>query len=168
MMKAHLRRMARYNRWANRRLYDACAALAEDEYRGERGMFFGSIHGTLNHILVGDLLWLARIEGIEGPALRLDDRPCGDLNGLRQAREEQDERMIALTAAADEGGLDRPVRYRRATGPDLQETPLHVCWLHLFNHQTHHRGQVHDQLSQTGVPPPPLDLIYFVREHPNA
>ncbi|MDX1539946.1 MAG: DinB family protein, partial [Geminicoccaceae bacterium] len=71
MMHTHLCRMARYNRWANRRLYDACAALDEDEYLRERGMFFGSIHGTLNHVLVGDLHWLARIENLDAPELRL-------------------------------------------------------------------------------------------------
>lgn len=163
MMRDHLCRMARYNRWANGRLYDACAALDEESYLRERGMFFGSIHGTLNHVLVGDLHWLSRIEEIDPPKLRLDDRPHDGLAGLREAREEQDQRMIRLTEAT-EGDLDRPVRYRMATRPDRQETPLHLCWLHLFNHQTHHRGQVHDQLSQTTVAPPPLDLIYFVRE----
>lgn len=168
MMHTHLHRMAQYNRWANRRLYDACAALPQDQYLRERGMFFGSIHGTLNHILVGDLLWLARIEGLEAAGLRLDDRPYQDMASLREAREEQDLRMIELTAGTDQAGLDRPVRYRRATRPELVETPLHLCWLHLFNHQTHHRGQVHDQLSQTEVPPPALDLIYFLREHPEA
>lgn len=168
MMCEHLCRMARYNRWANGRLYDACAALDDEAYLGERGMFFGSIHGTLNHILVGDLLWLARIEGLEPPPLRLDDRPCGTFAEVRAARTEQDERMVRLTAATEEDGLGRVVRYQTMTRPEAQETPLHLCWLHLFNHQTHHRGQVHDQLSQTGVAPPALDLIYYVRREENG
>ena len=163
MMQAHLCRMARYNRWANGRLYAACAGLDDEAYLRERGMFFGSIHGTLNHLLVGDRHWLARIEGSPSPDLRLDDRPYGTLDALRAARGVEDERIIALTARAREADLHRIVEYRRATRPDVQRTPLDVCWMHLFNHQTHHRGQVHDQLSQAGAPPPPLDLIYFHR-----
>jgi uncharacterized damage-inducible protein DinB len=76
MMRGHLRRMARYNAWANRRLYAACAQLAEDEYYKPRPAFFGSIHGTLNHLLIADWIWLARIEGRPSPKVRLDDRPA--------------------------------------------------------------------------------------------
>ena len=72
--------------------------------------------------------------------------------------------MIALVDGYAEDDLRQEVRYRMVTVPDEAETPLHLCWLHLFNHQTHHRGQVHDQLTQTEVPPPPLDLIYYLRK----
>jgi uncharacterized damage-inducible protein DinB len=163
MMLEHLRRMARYNRWANQRLYAACAKLPEAEYHKPRAAFFGSIHGTLNHLLVGDRVWLARIEGRPNPKLRLDDQPCASLEVLEAERAAEDERMIRLLEGYREDELDRPLRYTMITRPDPAETPLHICWLHLFNHQTHHRGQVHDQLSQTDVPPPPLDLIYYLR-----
>ncbi|MGI9452685.1 MAG: DinB family protein [Geminicoccaceae bacterium] len=165
MMREHLCRMARYNRWANQRLYQACGQLAEDAYHLDRNMFFGSIHGTLNHILVGDHLWLARIESLPKPDLKLNDQPYSDLSALSEARHDEDERMISLTEGYDDGDLDQIVRYRMVTRPDEVETPLHLCWLHLFNHQTHHRGQVHDQLSQTEVPPPSLDLIFYLREN---
>ena len=164
MMQEHLRRMARYNAWANRRLYAACEQLAEDEYHKPRAAFFGSIHGTLNHLLVTDRIWLARIEGGPSPEARLDDRPCPGLADLKSARAAEDARMIDLVDGYAEADLPRPVRYRRVTAPDEMVTPLHVCWLHLFNHQTHHRGQVHDQLSQTAVAPPPLDLIFYLHE----
>ena len=72
--------------------------------------------------------------------------------------------MIRLVDGYREDELGQPLRYTMITRPDPAETPLHLCWLHLFNHQTHHRGQAHDQLSQTGVAPPPLDLIYYLRE----
>jgi uncharacterized damage-inducible protein DinB len=163
MMLEHLRRMARYNAWANRRLYEACAQLAEAEYRRPRLAFFGSIHGTLNHLLVADRIWLARIEGKENPQVRLDDQPCESLAELREARGIEDARMSELVDGYAEDDLERSVRYRLITRPEEAETPLHVCWLHLFNHQTHHRGQVHDQLSQTDVAPPPLDLIFYLR-----
>ena len=165
MMLEHLRRMARYNRWANQRLYAACGDLADEEYHGPRRAFFGSIHGTLNHILVGDRVWLARIEGAPSPGHRLDDQPYATLPALREARAAEDERILEIVGRLDEAALGSVVRYRLVTRPDEVATPMHLCWLHLFNHQTHHRGQVHDQLSQTPVAPPPLDLIYYVREH---
>ncbi|MGI9416899.1 MAG: DinB family protein [Geminicoccaceae bacterium] len=165
MMRDHLRRMARYNRWANTRLYDACAALDEATYRAEGRMFFGSIHGTLNHLLVGDRLWLARILGDPPLGLKLGDRPFSDLTLLRQARVEEDRKMIDLTESYAEGDLDTDISYRMVTRPEDVTTPLHLCWLHLFNHQAHHRGQVHDQLVRTSVAPPPLDLIFYLREN---
>ena len=164
----HLSLMARYNRWANQRLYAACTALPEAVYHQPRKAFFGSIHGTLNHILVGDRLWLARIERQPAPALELDDQPFADLASLAVARAGEDARMITLTDGYDEAEISVPLRYRMVTRPGAVITPLHLCWLHLFNHQTHHRGQIHDQLSQTGQAPPPLDLIYFLRENPGG
>ena len=163
MMLEHLRRMARYNRWANQRLYAACAELPGEEYHKPRPAFFGSIHGTLNHLLVVDWIWLARIEGKGSPEVRLDDQPCGSLAELREARAVEDARMVRLVDGYAEDDVGKAVRYRLITRPEATETPLHICWLHLLNHQTHHRGQVHDQLSQTEVAPPPLDLIYYLR-----
>jgi uncharacterized damage-inducible protein DinB len=164
MMRDHLIRMATYNRWANRRLYAACEQLSEETYLEPRGMFFGSIHGTLNHLLVADRIWLARIEQQPAPKLALDDRPYADFGTLRSAREKDDDRMIELVESYDDGDLSSVLTYRPVTNPAEVSTPLHLCWLHLFNHQTHHRGQVHGQLSQTEVPPPPLDLMYYLRE----
>jgi uncharacterized damage-inducible protein DinB len=165
MMLEHLRRMARYNQWANQRLYAACESLVSEEYHRPRRAFFGSIHGTLNHLLVGDRIWLARIESQPPPELRLDDQPCDSLSDLREARSAEDERMIRRVDAYRKDELARIVRYTTVTRPEQIETPLHLCWLHLFNHQTHHRGQVHDQLAQTEIAPPPLDLIYYLREN---
>jgi uncharacterized damage-inducible protein DinB len=165
MMLQHLRRMARYNRWANERLYAACGELPFEEYHRPRQAFFGSIHGTLNHILVGDRLWLARIAGEPPPDLKLDDQPYGTLADLGAARAAEDRRIIDFLDATDEEALPEPVRYRTVVRPEVFETPLHLCWLHMFNHQTHHRGQAHDQLSQTAVPPPSLDLTYYLREN---
>lgn len=164
MMLEHLRRMARYNRWANERLYAACAELPEEEYHRPRQAFFGSIHGTLSHVLVGDRLWLARIEGQPAPHQRLEEQPYASFQELRAARSAEDRRIIDLVDATEEEALGGEVRYRLITRPVPVATPLHLCWLHLFNHQTHHRGQVHDQLAQTEVSPPPLDLIYYFRE----
>ncbi len=164
MMRDHLCRMARYNRWANQQLIEACSALDDADYFAEGNMFFGSIHGTLNHILVADRLWLTRILGEPQPRLTLDERPFADLQALKPARVEQDLVMIDLTESYVEGDLDADISYRMITRPGDVTTSLHLCWLHLFNHQTHHRGQIHDQLTQTPVAPPPLDLIYYLME----
>jgi uncharacterized damage-inducible protein DinB len=164
MILEHLRRMARYNRWANRRLYAACAALPAQQYHQPRPAFFGSIRGTLNHLLVADRIWLARIESQPAPGLRLDDQPCASREALEAERAAEDERIVRLVDGYRETEIGRTVRYAMLTRPGPIATPLHLCWLHLFNHQTHHRGQVHDQLSQTEVAPPPLDLLFYLRE----
>ncbi len=159
----HLQTMAAYNMWANRRLYNACKELPEAEYHAARPAFFKSIHGTLNHILVGDLMWIARINGNQPDLKRLDAILHPDLPSLRDTREQQDRCLIELVDRVDDADLERDYSYDTLTfGP--MHSPLKHMLGHLFNHQTHHRGQVHDQLSQTDVPPPPLDLMFYLRE----
>lgn len=165
MMLAHLRRMARYNRWANKRLYDACAQLADEEYQKPRQAFFGSLHGTLCHLLVTDWEWINRVEGKPSLGLALDHRPFATFAELRTAREAQDAKIIEVTDGLDEATATADVVYRRVTPPQAEmRTPRYLCLLHMFNHETHHRGQAHDQLSQTAVPPPALDLLFYLRE----
>jgi uncharacterized damage-inducible protein DinB len=154
--------LARYNAWANERLYDACAALAEAELKAPRRAFFGSIHATLNHILVGDRLWMSRLAG-GTLVLPLNKILYQDLAPLRAARRGQDELLIELVDGIAATRLDAAVHYRNTRG-DAFATPCRLVLGHLFNHQTHHRGQVHDMLSQTAVAPPELDLIFYVRQ----
>jgi uncharacterized damage-inducible protein DinB len=163
MGDAYFTTLARYNQWANRRLYDACAALDDDAYRAPRPAFFGSIHATLNHIMVGDRIWTGRIAGTSPADLRLDQILYDDLPSLAAARGAADAELIALVAGLAPETLDGALSYSNLAGQPF-ETPLRLVLGHLFNHQTHHRGQVHDQLSQTKVAPPPLDLIYFLRQ----
>jgi uncharacterized damage-inducible protein DinB len=163
MPNAYFTTLARYNAWANRRLYEAVAGLGEADYLKPRPAFFGSIHATLNHILVGDRLWTARIEERTPPALKLDQILYGDFVALRVARAAEDEHLVNVVAGLDERRLDEELHYATTSG-ERQRTPLRLVLGHVFNHQTHHRGQVHGLLSQTAAPPPPLDLIYFLRE----
>jgi uncharacterized damage-inducible protein DinB len=163
MNSAYFNRLARYNAWANRRLYDACAQLSVADYRAKRPSFFGSIHATLNHILVGDRVWLSRFEGRSSGIKSLDEILHDDLAALRAAREAEDAHILAYVGTLD-GDLERrTLRYRNMAG-EPQETPLGWTLAHVFNHQTHHRGQVHALLSSTPVAPPSLDLIYFLRD----
>ncbi len=160
----HTRRMARYNRWANRRLYTACAAIAPDDYYRKRQSFFGSLHATLNHILVGDRAWLGRFVGRPATEIKaLDQMLYADFAGLRVAREAEDERLLDYAERLEDAALGRTIDYATMSGV-RQSDPLGPVLMHLFNHQTHHRGQAHDQLSQIGVDPPPLDLILYLRE----
>lgn len=153
---------ADYNAWANRRLYQACEVLSASEYMRERTSFFGSLHATLNHILVADRIWIARIEGQTPPNLRLDQILYGDLLGLKIARLAEDEHIRIMVAGIAEERLDRRLDYRNIRG-DRFAVPLRFVLGHFFNHQTHHRGQVHGLLSQTEAPPPPIDVIDFIR-----
>jgi uncharacterized damage-inducible protein DinB len=163
----YFRRLARYNAWANRRLYDACAALTAAEYAAPRPSFFGSIHATLNHILVGDRVWLGRFTEVPGGLTRLDQILYADLGTLRSARDAEDARILGYVAGLADHDVDRTLGYRNMAG-EARETPLRWALAHFFNHQTHHRGQVHGLLSATPVPPPPLDLIYFLSEDRRA
>ena len=159
----YFRTFARYNRWANRRLFAAVAQLGADEYFKQRQAFFKSIHGTLNHLLVTDRLWLGRIVEGQAPPLKLDQILYGDFVALRVAREAEDERMVTGIDSLKPERFREPLDYRSVTGERYIQ-PLYLVLAHVFNHQTHHRGQAHDQLSQTPVAPPDLDLAYFLRE----
>jgi uncharacterized damage-inducible protein DinB len=163
MDHAYVRRLARYNRWANDRLFAACEGLGQEELVRPRPSFFGSILATLNHILVADRVWMGRFESDSSHGIvSLGQILHPDFTGLAQARTAFDAHIIAWCDSLS-GDLDRPLRYRTING-DPAETPLNWTIAHLFNHATHHRGQVHGLLSHAGIEPPPLDLIYFLRE----
>jgi uncharacterized damage-inducible protein DinB len=163
LLTDHVRRFARYNRWANQRLYDACAALPDAEYHAPRPSFFGSIHATLNHILVGDSIWLGRFTGkVPTQLTRLDMILHDTLGDLRAAREAKDAEIVAFADTLDEAKLNDTFTYANMAGQRFTD-PLFPPLMHFFNHQTHHRGQVHGLLSHAGVKPPELDLIYFIR-----
>jgi uncharacterized damage-inducible protein DinB len=159
----YFRMLARYNRWANRRLYEACGRLSREEFAKPRAAFFGSLKGTLNHLVVGDRAWLDRLEGSSSIIHSYDQEMAADFESLARVRIELDERLIALVDDLGPDELSATLYYKTIAGSHA-ETPTHLVLAHLFNHQTHHRGQAHDQLSQTAVPPPPLDLIYYLRE----
>ncbi len=164
LLTDHVRRMARYNRWANRRIYAACAMLSADDYHAPRPSFFGSLHATLNHILVGDSIWLGRFSGnVPAHLTRLDMILHEDLASLQAARTAKDEEILAFCDGLDDATLHATFTYANMAGKQFTD-PLFPPLMHFFNHQTHHRGQVHGLLSHAGIDPPELDLIYFMRE----
>ena len=162
-MKEHYHQLAHYNAWANRRLYDAAAALSDDEYRADKGAFFKSMHGTLNHLLATDRIWMQRFTGEGDAPQRLDAILHDRFDALRQARESEDRRIVAYIESLDEARLAGVIRYRRVSTPDEFVQPLMPALDHWFNHQTHHRGQAHAILTALGRHAPELDLLYFQR-----
>lgn len=163
-MKAHFEMMAAYNAWANGRLMAAAAALPEADYRADLGAAFGSVHGTLNHLVVADRIWLARFRGAPAPGLRLDQIVHDDRAGLDAARRALDDDIVAFVAGLGEADIAAEFTYRMVTRDREVTQPMAPALAHFFNHQTHHRGQVHALLTRLTGEAPPLDLIYFQRE----
>jgi uncharacterized damage-inducible protein DinB len=163
MMVEHFRTFAHYNRWANDLLYAAAGTLSDADYRADRGAFFRSLHGTLNHILVCDRIWLQRITGEGTAPARLDDILFEDLAPLRAARTAEDLRIVDHVDGLDEQRLQGDLTYRNTRGGSFTQ-PLAQVLAHVFNHQTHHRGQAHTILTGLGRKAPELDLIYFLRQ----
>lgn len=162
----NFRTLARYNTLANRRLYEACARLSDTERTRARQAFFGSIHRTLNHIMVGDRIWLARFAGEEVSSVGLDAILYGDFGNLWQARKVEDARIEEFVSGLNETFLGRTIRYVN-NEDKVYEDPVSLLVMHFFNHQTHHRGQIHDMLTQTHVLPPVLDLHRVIRPNPD-
>jgi uncharacterized damage-inducible protein DinB len=165
---SHFPLLARFNEWANARLYDAVARLPEQDYRADRKLFFGSVHRTLNHLMVVDRLWTRRIDGEPHGISSLDMVLFDSFDELRRARAEEDRRLIRQVDALEQSDPRKLIRYRRMIGAgDAQARCDHIL-VTLFNHQTHHRGQVHAALTQSDIEPPALDVIYFLDERPEA
>jgi uncharacterized damage-inducible protein DinB len=163
-MKPHFTMMAGYNAWCNERVYDVAALLPDADYRADRGAFFKSVHGTLNHLLAADRIWMKRFTGEGEAPNRLDAILFESLPELRAARQEEDERIVAYLGSRSEADLAGTIRYRTIVNPTEIEQPLTPALMHFFNHQTHHRGQVHCLLTGLGLDAPSLDLILFQRE----
>ena len=153
--------MARYNRWQNRSLYREADKLTDAARKESRGAFFGSIHATLSHILYGDQVWMFRFTGVAKPRAASIPDSVGaypDWDELKRERVAFDERIIAWADAIDEAWLDGEMTW---TPPALGRPitrPHRLLVTHMFNHQTHHRGQVHCMLTALGVKPDDTDL----------
>lgn len=166
MMQSQFRQLAAYNRWANARLYAAALALPDESYRRGVGIFFASLHGTLNHLLLADRIWLKRLTGEGEHPNRLDAILFEDRVALARARQAEDERLIRVVDGYDDAALAGSIVYRNTSGQSYEQARSDIL-AHVFNHQTHHRGQCHACLSiLTGAEPPSLDLSQFQRGIP--
>ncbi len=159
----HVRLMARYNAWQNRSLYRAAGELSDAARRENRGAFFGSIHGTLSHLLWGDCIWLYRFANWEKPAGGIKDSSShfSDWIHLVAKRKAMDEAIISWADRLQPDWLTGDLTwFSGAQGRDVSKAK----WLlitHFFNHQTHHRGQVHAMLTAAGAKPDDTDLPFM-------
>lgn len=158
---AHVRLMARYNCWQNESIYAAAASLTDAERRLDRGAFFRSIHGTLSHLVWGDSTWMHRFAGTPKPAGGIKDSPAlfEDWDLLAARRRELDEAIMAWASSLGPEWLEGSTGwYSGAMGRDMSK-PNWLLAAHFFNHQTHHRGQVHAMLTAAGARPDDTDLM---------
>ncbi len=162
-MRQHFQMFAAYNRWANALVYEATAALSEDDQNRDMGAFFGSMIGTLNHVLVADRIWLKRFTGEGAAPASLDAVLHPDFVGLRGARVAEDARIVEWVGSLSEEELAGRFTYLTATDVRTVSQRLAPALAHFFNHQTHHRGQAHAILTALGQPSLRLDLVYFQR-----
>ena len=164
----HLRARARNNAWANHRLLAACARLSAADYKAERTSFFPSIHLTLNHVLLVDWYYLDALDN-DGRRWRelysLGDEPCPTFAELRREQEAADRRLIAYCEQLAEDRVEATVILNR---PGEVRYPERACDVlaHLFQHDIHHRGQVHAMLAGTRVAPPQLDEFFLRQDAP--
>ena len=163
-MKSLFEMLAAYNAWVNERLYDAAARIPDAEYRQDRGAFFGSLHGTLNHLLLGDRIWMRRFTGAGDEPKELDAILYQDFVGLRDARRVEDAHIGAYITGLTEADLAGTIRYRSTRSPAEIEQLLAPLLLHFFNHQTHHRGQAHCLLTEITGEAPSFDLLIYQRQ----
>ena len=173
----HIRQMAAYNAWMNDKLYQAAATLPDEALDAERGAFFGSILGTLNHLAVADLIWLGRFAAhpADFQALhalaelpkptRLDEPLAANIRELAALRQRLDACVEALAREIREEQLDRPLSYRNMKGVPAHKN-FFALLMHLFNHQTHHRGQASTLLAQAGVDIGVTDLLALIADEP--
>ena len=161
---AYLRTMAEYNAEMNRRLYAAAARLSDSERRQPRGAFWGSIHGTLNHLLWGDQQWMSRFDGWPQPslAIRQSSELFDDFAALRRAREQADADIGRWARKVDDQWLDGDMTWFSGAAGREVTAPKRLLVAHMFNHQTHHRGQAHAMLTACGLETGDTDLFLLV------
>lgn len=158
----YCKQFARYNRWQNQSIYSAAASLPDGTRKRNMGAFFKSIHATLNHVLVADYLWLSRLDGEPCAVRSLDEELYGDFDELRKQRGFTDDRLDRVVASLTDDKLSGTLSYRRMSGnADAVTTPMPLVFMHLFNHQTHHRAQVSTLLMQCGVDVGRTDLAWL-------
>ncbi|MDP6708167.1 MAG: DinB family protein [Alphaproteobacteria bacterium] len=164
-MFAEPKTLAEFNAWANSRLHAACAELDAAELKRDRGAFFDSILGTLNHILLVDILYRERLEGRSTQFTSLDQILHADLADLTVAQQAEDAYYIDHMSMLAPADFERPIGFETLMdAPEYWEVPRSVYFTNLFQHQVHHRGQTHNMVSQAGLEPPPIGFIEYMVE----
>jgi uncharacterized damage-inducible protein DinB len=159
--REYCRLMSRYNRWMNERLYALCAGLADAERRLDRGAFFGSMHGTLNHLLWGDRMWLGRFVGPPCVHPAFGAEMFDDFAELTREREATDRAMLEWAGNVTPEWLASTLEYQSRVDGRTRRLLAATAAVHLFNHGTHHRGQLTTLIKQAGADPGVTDLPWL-------
>ena len=157
----HIHLLSRYNRWMNQQLFEVCDRIPDAERKRDMGAFFRSIHGTFNHLLLGDRLWMGRLTDQPFVITSLAQELYTDYEQLRRQREREDRRISNWLAELSEQDLDRVVSYISAVDKQPRRFRTEDILLHLFHHQTHHRGQITTLISQLGYDFGETDLLFM-------
>jgi uncharacterized damage-inducible protein DinB len=162
----HARLLARYNRWQNESIYGAASGLSDAARRQDRGAFFGTIHGTLSHLIWADSMWMHRFTSSPKPAGTIADSPSfiRDWDEMAASRSALDAAIIAWAAALQQDWLGGDYTWTASSTGRISTRPNWVLATHVFNHQTHHRGQVHAMLTAAGGQPGVTDVIFMPDE----
>ncbi len=160
---AYARQMARYNNWQNSQLKGFLQALPQEELTRERGAFFGSIMGTANHLLWGDWIWISRFDKGTGPGGGIPESTsvCAGLSDWLPLRETVDVRIAKWADELGDDVLTGDFTWFSAAKEADVTKPYAQCVIHMFNHQTHHRGQLHKMLTEAGSSAPVSDLVFL-------
>jgi len=154
--------LANFNAWANTKIISSCKELGDTEYKKDRKAFFSSIHGTLNHLLVVDRLYISRMQETDHGLKSMDQILYENINDLEEARIKEDKRLVGLVNNLSEESIHKEITYKGFETGNTTYT-INMILITLFNHQTHHRGQIHNMLSQAGIKPPQIDIPDFVK-----
>ncbi|PFH09559.1 putative damage-inducible protein DinB [Collimonas sp. PA-H2] len=159
-MNSYFAALASYHLWATTKLLGHIDAISEEEYRRDCGLYFASIHGTLNHMLVGERNWYARIAKENSPIVPLDSELESERAALGNALAKASRRWSSWLATQPQQSYDGNLHYTRASG-EPAVAPFMAVLGHVFNHATHHRGQITAALTAMGRACPELDFIYW-------
>jgi len=157
----YFKTMQRYNRWMNEKLFGVCDAMPDELRREDKGAWFKSVHGTLNHILLCDRLWLGRFTHQPYPARSLDQELFHDWDELKAERVQTDDAIDSWLDLISDEQLKAPLTFTSMSQPTERTIVLWVLVAHLFNHQTHHRGQITTLMNQLGYDSGATDLPFM-------
>lgn len=160
----YIHTMARYNVWQNQSVFNAADTLNDDARNQDRAAFFGSIHGTLSHLLWGDQTWMHRFSGSHKPTVSTIEASAGmvrDWSELKLQRVATDEAILLWAEHLDGAWLEKDLTWISGAAQREVTKPAGFLVAHFFNHQTHHRGQVHAMLTAAGAKPDDTDLFYL-------
>ena len=160
-MKTQFELMARYNQWMNKKLYTVCAEIPDADRKKDMGAFFKSIHSTLNHIMYADKAWMGRFTGKSIGGVKVGVDLYSDFDELRKEREKMDQKIIEWTRSLESDWLNAELTFTSKMNGKTSTLPYWAAVTQLFNHQTHHRGQLTTLLKQLGHEPGITDIPWM-------